>query len=82
MWKCRLSGLLDNEGIRVYTGNHMSKMKPHPIKMPDSLWNKAVKKSGITPVAAVVRRLLDMWIKGEISLENSQSVQDENQTNS
>lgn len=44
-------------------------MKPHNIKMPDDLWERAQQKAGLTPLSAIIRRLIKMWLDGEIEIK-------------
>ena len=44
-------------------------MKNRQIRFPDSLWAKGKAKAGITPLSAVIRKLLEMWIAGKIDLD-------------
>lgn len=34
-----------------------------------SLWEQAQKKAGMRPMSAIIRRLLEKWVKGEIELD-------------
>jgi hypothetical protein len=45
-------------------------MKPRMIRMADSTWDAAKEKAGITPLSAIIRRLVKMWLAGEIEVEN------------
>lgn len=44
-------------------------MKKYNINFPPSLWDAAKKKAGSMPLSAVIRRLLEKWVKGEISID-------------
>jgi hypothetical protein len=43
-------------------------MKPRMIRMADSTWDAAKEKAGITPLSAIIRRLVKMWLAGEIEV--------------
>jgi hypothetical protein len=38
--------------------------------MADSTWDAAKEKAGITPLSAIIRRLVKMWLAGEIEVRN------------
>lgn len=40
-----------------------------PVTIPAELWEAAKKKAGTLSVSAVIRRLLEKWVKGDISLD-------------
>ena len=44
-------------------------MKPRGIKFPDRLWQAAKEKAGIIPMSVILRRLLEKWVEGKISLD-------------
>lgn len=44
-------------------------MKPKQIKFPEDLWETAQAKAGTIPVSVVIRRLVEKWTKGQISLD-------------
>lgn len=44
-------------------------MKPHSFKMSDSLVQRAKEKAGMIPLSAIVRRLIEKWLDGEIKLD-------------
>ena len=46
-----------------------NQMKPRQIKFPEELWKTAQVKAGTIPVSVVIRRLVERWVKGEISLD-------------
>ena len=39
------------------------------LSIPRSLWETAKEKAGLISLSAVIRRLLEKWIKGEIDLD-------------
>jgi len=39
------------------------------ISLPNHLWEAAKIKAGITPMSAIIRRLLEKWLSGEISAD-------------
>lgn len=49
---------------------HNNQMKSKQIKFPEDLWETAQAKAGTMHVSAVIRRLVERWVKGEISLDN------------
>lgn len=40
------------------------------LKVDLSLWEKAKTKAGITPISAVIRRLLEKWLKDEVDIND------------
>lgn len=44
------------------------KMQRYSVRMPPSLWEAAMNKSGMIPLSVIIRRLVEMWIKGEIKI--------------
>ena len=42
---------------------------------PD-MWIRAQRKAGLTPLAAIIRRLLGMWLDGKINIENEKNLQE------
>mgnify|MGYP002078922620 CR=1 FL=1 len=39
------------------------------VRLPDTLWTRAIDKAnGLMSVSAVIRRLLEMWINDEIDI--------------
>jgi len=44
-------------------------MRQRAVKFPDDLWEQAQKKAGTMPLSVILRRLLERWVKGEISLD-------------
>ena len=50
----------------------MSDKKPYDkrliFRLPSTLFEAAKAKAGITPLSAIVRRLIEKWVKGEIDL--------------
>lgn len=63
----------DNETYTLYTLPMMTEqteqMKPRGIKFPSNLWEAAKEKAGTMPLSVILRRLLEKWVKGEISLD-------------
>lgn len=47
------------------------KMERYTLRMPPSLWEAAKTKSGIIPLSAIIRRLVEMWLHGEIDIDFS-----------
>ncbi len=45
-------------------------MKPRMIRFSSDTWEAARKKAGITPLSAIVRQLVTMWLAGEIEVNN------------
>jgi hypothetical protein len=46
-----------------------SKMIQRTVRLPDTLWTRAIDKAnGLMSVSAVIRRLLEMWINDEIDI--------------
>lgn len=43
-------------------------MDLHHIRFPANLWQAAKEKAGEMPLAVIIRRLLERWVKGEIDL--------------
>lgn len=46
--------------------------KRYPFWLPKELYQQAQKKSGLIPLAAVIRTLLAMWVRGEVELKTQQ----------
>lgn len=61
---------LENVNTSTYTMKQPK--RPRSVKISDTLWEKAKKKAGLIPVSAVIRELLDKWIRGEIDLESEE----------
>lgn len=45
------------------------KMKSYTFRLPPSLLNEALQKAGMIPFSKIVRRLIEKWLKGEISID-------------
>lgn len=45
-------------------------MKPRMVRMTDNTWEAARAKAGITPLSAIIRRLVKMWLAGEVEVVN------------
>lgn len=60
--------------INRYTIRAMTKrrkeqpMEPHLIRFQPSLWAQAKQKAGLTPLSAIIRRLVELWVNGKIDL--------------
>jgi predicted CopG family antitoxin len=39
------------------------------LSIPRDLWEEAKEKAGLMSLSAVIRRLLEKWIRGEIDLD-------------
>ena len=48
----------NNEGSKKMTQRSIS------IDMP--LWNKAKEKAGMIPISAIIRKLLQLWVSGDL----------------
>jgi hypothetical protein len=44
-------------------------MKPHMIRFSDDIWAAAKVKAGITPLSAIIRQLVKLWLAGEIEIK-------------
>lgn len=44
-------------------------MKPHMVRFKPSTWEAAREKAGITPLSAIIRRLVKLWLAGEIEVK-------------
>jgi len=44
-------------------------MKPRLIRFSDDLWDQAKAKAGLTPLSAIIRKLVQMWLSGEIEVK-------------
>jgi hypothetical protein len=44
-------------------------MKPHMVRFTDSTWAAAKAKAGITPLSAIIRRLVKLWLADEIEVK-------------
>jgi hypothetical protein len=44
-------------------------MKPHMVRFSDGTWAKAKAKAGITPLSAIIRRLVKLWLADEIEVK-------------
>lgn len=47
----------------------VEKMKPFRVNFPPSLWFAGRKKAGIRSFAAIIRRLVELWLEGKITLD-------------
>jgi predicted CopG family antitoxin len=48
----------------------MQTQKRRNISIDDDLWEKAKEKAGgLMSLSAIIRRLLEKWLKGEITLD-------------
>ncbi|GEM_PF-5515553 len=47
----------------------LEQLRTTSIKLPESFFMKVAEKGGQIPLAVVIRRLLEKWLKGEISLD-------------
>lgn len=47
------------------------KMKSFTMRMPPSLIEKAQDRAGLIPLSAVIRTLIEMWLRGEIDLKQA-----------
>lgn len=45
------------------------KMKSFTMRMPPSLIIEAQEKAGMIPLSKIIRRLVEKWLKGEITVE-------------
>lgn len=45
------------------------KLIPYTFKAPGDLLDKIKEKAGLIPVSAIIRRLLEKWLAGEINLD-------------
>lgn len=45
------------------------KMMRYTFRLPESLLQQLQKKAGSIPVSAIIRRLIERYIKGEIGLD-------------
>jgi hypothetical protein len=48
--------------------NGGKKMKLRHMRFPDSLWEQAKAKAGLTPLSAIVRKLVELWLAGKIDI--------------
>lgn len=46
--------------------------KRYPFWMPLELYERAQTKAGLIPLAAVLRTLLEKWLRGEVELETNE----------
>jgi transcription-repair coupling factor (superfamily II helicase) len=53
--------------IKRYEGKQQ--MKPHMIRFSDGTWAAAKAKAGITPLSAIIRKLVRLWLAGEIEIK-------------
>lgn len=47
------------------------KMKSFTMRMPPSLVKQAQDRAGLIPLSAVIRTLIEMWLRGEIDLKQA-----------
>lgn len=47
------------------------KMESFNLRMPPSLLSRAKDRAGLIPLSAVIRTLLEMWLRGEIELKQT-----------
>ena len=47
------------------------KMKTRSLRFPDSLWQRAIDKAGMIPLALIIRKLVEGWLSGEITIDTS-----------
>lgn len=47
------------------------KMESFNLRMPPSLVKSAKDKAGLIPLSAVIRTLIEMWLRGEIDLKQA-----------
>ncbi len=62
-------------GLYRYTIVPMDKSamdKRYPFWMPLELYERAQTKAGLIPLAAVIRTLLAMWLRGEVELKTQE----------
>lgn len=45
------------------------RMKNRQMRFPDSLWEAAKAKAGLTPLSAIIRELVRMWVEGKIKIK-------------
>lgn len=43
-------------------------MKKYNVNFPQSIWEAAKTKAGLTPLSAIIRRLVEMWLDGKIDI--------------
>ncbi len=53
----------------VQKGDKPPPMVTRNIAVPLDFWEDCKQKAGIRPLSAVIRKLLEMWLKGEIKIE-------------
>lgn len=46
------------------------KMVLKAVYFEPNIWQQAKRKAGLMPLAAVIRRLVQLWLEGKINLEN------------
>lgn len=46
------------------------RMVQRAIYFEPDMWKQARRKAGLTPLAAIVRKLLKLWLQGKINLDN------------
>ena len=43
-------------------------MEQYSLRMPPSLWAAAKEKAGMIPLSAIIRKLIEKWLKGEVEV--------------
>lgn len=46
------------------------RMVQKAIYFEPDIWDQARRKAGLTPLAAIVRKLVQLWLQGKINLDN------------
>ncbi|GIK43879.1 MAG: hypothetical protein BroJett011_77120 [Chloroflexota bacterium] len=46
-----------------------SKMVQRSISIEPNFWERCKEKAGLTPISAIVRRLLELWLEGKIKID-------------
>lgn len=83
---CQLSPLFCLLTIHIYTWYYIHMSDNQPNQNPDegskprmiqkaiyfepNLWERAKTKAGLTPLAAIIRRLVELWLEGKIKLDD------------
>lgn len=47
------------------------KMKSFTVRFPESLRRKAEDKAGMIPFSKILRKLVEMWVRGDIDIDTS-----------
>jgi hypothetical protein len=50
-------------------GERRQRMIQKAIYFEPDIWDRARQKAGLTPLAAIIRRLVELWLKGKIDLD-------------